>query len=147
MKYLKFASALFLMILIAAGCGNKYPDYEQYINDIINAQDEFLLRISSASGAKDVAASAEWFRGRLLELDATGRSLKEKYPESTGWESAPPESLKDAWNRFHVKWHEFEERWKFEISGSQSYRRMLYDPEVREAFMKLAQTIDSVNFL
>ncbi|HQO39842.1 MAG TPA: hypothetical protein PK986_05180 [Spirochaetota bacterium] len=147
MKYLKFAAAVFLLMLIAAGCSKKYPDYEQYINDIINAQDEFLSRIGSASSAEDIAASAEWFSVRLLELDKTGRSLKEKYPESAGWESAPPESLKDDWIRFHAKWSEFEERWNLEISGDHSYQRMLYDPEVREAFMKLARTMDSVSFL
>ena len=147
MKYIKYVSAALLLLLFAAGCGKTYPDYEQFLSDIINAQDEFLSRIGSASTPEDIAESAEWFSARLVELDKTGKLLKQKYPESAGWESAPPESLKDDWDRFQAKWSEFEERWNLEMSGDVNYQRMLHDPDVKAAFMKLARTMDAVSFL
>ncbi len=147
MKYLKYVSAALLLMFFAAGCSKTYPDYEKFLSDIVNAQDEFISRIGSASTPDDIADAAEKFSSRLLELDKTGRILKQKYPESAGWDSAPPETLKDDWDRFHAKWSEFEDRWKLEMTGDADYQRMLHDPRVRAAFMKLARTIDSVSLL
>lgn len=147
MKYIKYKAAAVLLLLIVSGCSKSYPDYEQFISDIINAQDEFLSRIGSASSPDDIADSADWFSARLVELDKTGKLLKQKYPESAGWDFTPPDTLKDDWERFHAKWSEFEERWNLEMSGDAGYQRMLHDPGVKAAFMKLARTMDSVSFL
>lgn len=147
MKYIKFIAAAVLALSLFSGCSRNYPDYEQFISDIIYAQDEFLSRIGSASSPDEIAGAARWFSARLSELDSTGKMLKEKYPESAGWGSAPPESLKDDWERFHLKWSEFEERWNLEMAGDSSYENMLRDPRVKAAFMELARTMDSVNFL
>lgn len=147
MKYIKYMTAAALMLLVVSGCSKTYPDYEQLISDIINAQEEFLSRIGSASSPDDIADAADWFSARLLELDKTGRMLKQKYPESAGWENNPPENLKDDWDRFHAKWSVFEERWEVEMKGDAGYQRMLHDRKVRDAFMNLGRTIDSVSFL
>ncbi|HPS57398.1 MAG TPA: hypothetical protein PK514_04770 [Spirochaetota bacterium] len=147
MKYIKCVTAAVLLLLLVSGCSKTYPDYEQFISDIISAQEEFLSRIGSASSPEDIAETAEWFNTRLLELDKTGKLLKQKYPESAGWDSTPPDSLKDDWDRFHAKWSEFEERWNLEMSGDVGYEKMLHDPQVKAAFMKLARTMDTVSFL
>lgn len=147
MKYIKYMTASALILLCVSGCSKTYPDYEKFISDIIIAQDEFIASIGSASTPDEIADSAEKFSSRLLELDKTGRLLKQKYPESAGWDSTPPETLRDDWDRFHAKWSEFEDRWKLEMSGDAEYQRMLHDSRVRAAFMKLARTIDSVSLL
>lgn len=147
MKHINGIAVVLTVAFLLCGCGKKYPDYEQFISDIIVSQDSFLEKMESASTPEEIVSAVNEFGERLTALDERGKKLREKYPESAGWESSPPEGLRDDWDRFHVKWSEFEEKWNLEMRGDKKYEKMLRDPEVKRAFRELGSRMDRVSFL
>lgn len=147
MKHIKVTAAVTVLLLIVSGCGKKYPDYAQFMNDIIISQELFLEGMESASVPADVVKVVNEFGDRLIALDERGKKLREKYPESAEWESAPPEDLKDDWEKFHIRWAEFAEQWKAKMSGDKKLEKWLRDPQVKEAFRELDRKMESVGFL
>ncbi len=147
MKCIKPAAAAVAVLIAFCGCGKKYPDYSQYINDIILSQESFFEKLDASDSPEKIVKAVNEFGESLLSLEERGKKLREKYPESASWESLPPDDLKDEWERFQVKWSEFEEKMKLKKSGDAKYRNMLADPRVRDAFRELGSITDNLNFL
>lgn len=147
MKHIKYAIAVTALLAMVTGCGKKYPDYAQFMNDIVISQEVFLAGMESASSAGEVVRVVNEFGDRLMALDERGRQLRNKYPESAGWEAAPPDDLKDDWDRFHSRWAEFEDKWNAGMSGDKKFEKWLSDPQVKSAFRQLNTKMGSVNFL
>lgn len=147
MKYIKYTAAVIALLLMASGCGKKYPDYAQFMNDIILSQELFLEGIESASAPGDVVKVVNEFGDRLVALDERGKKLKEKYPESSGWDAAPPDDLRDDWEKFHSRWSEFEGKWNAGMSGDGKFQKWLHDPQVKAAFRDLNAKMERLSFL
>jgi len=94
MKQIKSFAVIIFMILMASGCGKRYPDYSQFMNDVILAQENFLVHLDSASTAREMAAAVNEFSDRLTALNGVSRELREKYPESAQWRTTRRRTLR-----------------------------------------------------
>lgn len=139
----KLAGIIVIIFFTASvSCGRKnYSEIKMFINEVVAAQNEFLMSIQRSSNADDAVAAVNLFGDKLVKLSQKSMDIKKRYPEIDTWADNPPRELKSDLEKLDDPESEFEK-----VILSEKLKPVLRDKKVRNAFISLQEKMSDVKF-
>jgi len=134
------------LLLFVSGCSKsstKYADIKAFINDLINAQEEFLSSVEKSKNADDMVIAINAFTEKMIKLAEQSSEIKKRYPEFEKWEKdkEPPAELKADVERLDAQAEKFGQ-----IFVSEKIQKYYNDPKVQKALLEMSKRMEDEKF-
>jgi len=135
MKKVMAISIAFIFAIISVGCkqSGKYGELKEYMNDVIDANEEYISDLDKSNSAKDVAEAITDLGNKMEKLAKRGEEIEKKYPElKTMDKKNPPKELKEEFDKMEQMTQKL-------LTVSMKMMKYMMDPEVMKASQEMAK--------
>ncbi len=127
-----------LFVLIALGCKQtgKYGELEEYMNDVIKANEEYITSLEKADSGKEVAKAISDLGEKMGKLNERSHEIEKKFPElkSDKMKKDPPDELKDEFQKL-------EQMAQRLLAASMKMMKYMDDPAVMKASQEMEKML------
>lgn len=141
MKKVMAISIASIFAIISLGCkpSGKYGELKEYMNDVINANEEYISDLEKSNSAKEVAEAITDLGNKMEKLTKRGDEIEKKYPElKTMDKKNPPQELKQEFDKL-------EQMTQRLLTVSMKMMKYMMDPEVMKASQEMAKKMGKSN--
>lgn len=135
MKKIMTLTIAAVFALAGFGCkpAGKYGDLKEYMNDVINVNEDYIKALEKSSSAKEVAEAITELGDKMESLAKKGREIEKKYPELKTWDKKnPPSELKEEFEKLDQMGQKL-------LTVSMKMMKYMMDPEVMKASQEMAK--------
>jgi len=127
----KIVALTVLSLFFFIGCSTgKYSDMKSFMNDVIDAQEDYASDLEGASNAKDIVDAMNSFADKMEGISKRGEELEKKYPDFSS--KNIPSELKPEFERLGKVTGKI-------IKLSMKNMKYMMSPEVMKATQNLAK--------
>jgi len=137
----KISGLVFLAVVLfftACGSSGKYGDVKKFIDDMLSAQEDYIVSVEKAQRVDDVVKAINVFGDRFQVIARDADDLKTKYPDIVKWDKEPPAELKAHFKKIEESNKKFQS-----IFTNNRIRKFMMDKKVTKAFMDLAKKLQN----